>query len=138
MDDLEIYYIKLFQSDNPKSGLNIRGGGYSHSSQTKESKEKISKTKKSQNLTGSKSARFGVKHLEKSKKQMSDIKKNKKRFGENNKNSKLILNTETGIYYYSARKALESLSIQVTISRIGFLHNKLTGARKNNTPFIYA
>ena len=47
--------------------------------------------------------------------------------------SKLVLNVESGIYYESVQSASESCNYTAkTLAR------KLSGARKNNTPFIYA
>lgn len=47
-------------------------------------------------------------------------------------NSKIILNTQTGIYYYSAFEAADSINI-----RPKSLRDRLTGVIKNKTPFIY-
>lgn len=49
-----------------------------------------------------------------------------------NKNTKLVLNTETGIYYYGCKEAGESMNIHNKT-----LRNKLNGSKKNNTKFIY-
>lgn len=48
-------------------------------------------------------------------------------------NRKIILNTETGIFYLGAKEAAASACISTNT-----LQNKLSGRRKNNTSFIYA
>lgn len=50
-----------------------------------------------------------------------------------NKRSRLVLNVETGIYYYNIVEAAISLNISKT-----YLTNMLSGYRKNITSFIYA
>jgi len=49
-----------------------------------------------------------------------------------NKISKLILNTETGIFYYGSKEASETININR-----GTLISYLTKKRKNKTSFIY-
>jgi hypothetical protein len=48
------------------------------------------------------------------------------------KNKKIILNTETGVYYMGSIEAAESCGINTNT-----LRTKLTGHAKNNTPFVY-
>jgi group I intron endonuclease len=67
------------------------------------------------------------KHSEETKQKMSEQRK-----GEKNKSSKLVLNLETGIYYFGTRLAAESLNIKTTT-----LKAKLRGQNKNNTSFIH-
>ena len=50
-----------------------------------------------------------------------------------NDRRKLILNTQTGAFYFGAKEASESSGIYTTNN----LHCKLSGKFKNNTPFIY-
>jgi hypothetical protein len=45
---------------------------------------------------------------------------------------KIVLNTQTGVYYVSVREAAKSIGKTQSI-----LTRKLNGDRKNNTPFIY-
>lgn len=45
---------------------------------------------------------------------------------------KIVLNTQTGIYYVSVTEAAKSIG-----KRQSILSKKLNGERKNNTPFIY-
>jgi hypothetical protein len=45
---------------------------------------------------------------------------------------KIVLNTQTGIYYVSVSEAAKSIG-----KRQSTLSKKLNGERKNNTPFIY-
>jgi hypothetical protein len=86
---------------------------------------------------------YGKNHTEESKKQISDkLKgrisplKGKKQTNEHiEKNrlkiSRIILNLETGIFYYGAREAAESININPNTLR-GYLN----GRRKNKTSFI--
>lgn len=48
------------------------------------------------------------------------------------KMSYLILNTQTGVFYFGTKEAAESMNINR-----GTLKNYLSGNRKNKTPFIY-
>lgn len=129
LNDKERYYQDIFSVTN-KNGMNCsltkssdRNG--SHSKETKlkislaskgkiiseETRKKISNSNK-----GKKSNRLGKKLSEESK----------------NKMSKIILNTQTGIFYYGNKEAAKSANINLNT-----LCCKLSGANKNNTPFIY-
>ena len=69
----------------------------------------------------------GFKHTQETK---DKIRKGK--LGKNNPNSKLLLNTETGIFYYTAKEAADSVNIHpLTLRR--FLTNKWP----NKTSLIY-
>jgi hypothetical protein len=57
---------------------------------------------------------------------------NYKKTGEKNKNSKLILNLETGIFYYGIKEAANSIG-----SNYSTLASKLVGNDRNNTSLIY-
>ena len=48
-------------------------------------------------------------------------------------NRKLVINTETGIYYNSVQEAAKAIGMPYMT-----LHNKLTGRYTNNTPLKYA
>jgi hypothetical protein len=71
------------------------------------------------------------------KDKISDANKGRKRTEDTNKKitdsqKKIILNTETGIFYFGVKEAAESIgSVQVT------LNSKLNGYKRNNTNFIY-
>jgi NUMOD4 motif/HNH endonuclease len=47
--------------------------------------------------------------------------------------SKIIINTQTGIFYYGIKEAADSIG-----SKYSTLASKLSGHDRNNTPFIYA
>lgn len=49
------------------------------------------------------------------------------------KTKKLVLNTQTGIYYHGLQEAADSVSM-----KLGTLRPKMSGHSKNTTPFIYA
>lgn len=49
------------------------------------------------------------------------------------KNCKIVLNTQTGIFYNNTREAAQSLNMNRST-----LISKLCGEKKNNTAFIYA
>lgn len=53
-------------------------------------------------------------------------------FGENNPNAKLVLNTDTGIFYGCVKDAADTLGIKRDT-----LKQYLNGKRKNKTSFIY-
>lgn len=50
----------------------------------------------------------------------------------NNERRKIILNIETGIFYFGAKEVSELIGISVT-----YMNQKLTGRQPNNTPFRY-
>jgi group I intron endonuclease len=91
-------------------------------------------------------ARIGIKLSNKTKEKMSKARIGKKyclgykhseescrNMSQNNGMRKIILNTQTGIYYDSIKLAAESLNIKQTT-----LSTWLTGYRKNKSYFIYA
>lgn len=53
--------------------------------------------------------------------------------GGNNKSARLVLNTQTGVFYDCLKDAVNSCNISYNS-----LHRRLTGKVQNNTPFIYA
>lgn len=54
------------------------------------------------------------------------------KFGENNPNSKIILNKETGIFYFGCAEASRSGNISINVFK-----TKISGNRINDTSFIY-
>ena len=145
---LEKYYVDLFQTFNNKYGLNLRDGGgnkcilsdetkkrmsesskgMKHTSETKlkmsqwqigkivsnETKLKISNSHKGKQTT------LGRKHSEETKRKIGD------------KSQKIIINIETGIFYFGIQEV--SLIYKINHST---LRNKLNGSTKNNTNFCY-
>ena len=88
------------------------GDGHRGIKLSEETRRKISES-----LRGEKNPFFGKNHSEESKQKMS----------------KIVLNTETGIFYTGVKRASESIGM-----RDGKLRIRLLGYTKNNTPFIYA
>lgn len=148
LNELEKYYVDLFQTFNNKYGLNLRDGGgnkcilsdetkkrmsesskgMKHTSETKlkisqwqigkivsnETKLKISNSHKGKQTT------LGRKHSEETKRKIGD------------KSQKIIINIETGIFYFGIQEV--SLIYKINHST---LRNKLNGSTKNNTNFRY-
>lgn len=110
-------------SDEVKEKARIRNTGKIMSQETK---DKISKSKK-----GTVSWNKGKPQSEDRKKRHSEIMKG--RLAEQCKLSKLILNTETGIYYYGA---LDACNSQSKYKNYSHLNDMLTGVKKNKTSFI--
>lgn len=54
------------------------------------------------------------------------------KFGQDNPNSKIILNTETGIFYFGIKEASESCNVAYNS-----LKKIMCGERKNKTSFVY-
>ncbi len=76
---------------------------------------------------GEKSPHFGKKYSESRRKNMSEA---RKMFGQ--PSSRLVLDTETGIYYSSGREAADAIGIKY--SR---LRDYLVGRTRNKTSLIY-
>lgn len=99
----------------------------------KQSEETINKRIKS--LTGQKRTEEHKINISKGKKPMSDH--NRRLLSERAKNqitkSRLVINTETGIYYDTVRDASKSIGCKSIT-----LNCKLLGYNRNNTSFIYA
>lgn len=109
---------------------------------SEESRAKLSLSKTGQpGLCGEKNGMFGMYgelnpmfghiHTDESKLKMSQ-KRIGNKMGVDNVNTKLILNTETGIYYYGTREAAFSMNIPRTR-----LVDYLLGRAKNKTHLIY-
>lgn len=145
LNSLEIYYIKKF--DSIEQGLNIQYGGINglHSEETK-IKMSISAKKLCSNkdYTLNRNSHWkGRKHSKEAKLKMSKSKKGRVMSPEwlkkisisllENNSGKLVLNTETGIYYDSCKRASDSISH----IKYSTLKNKINGCKKNNTSFIY-
>jgi hypothetical protein len=95
--------------------------------------EKTKGQKRTQEFRNRLSLRLtGRKKSDETKKRMSDSKKGK-RMGLNNNKSKIIYNTENGVFYYSIAEAAQCISM----ARNG-LAERLRGKIKNNTYLRYA
>jgi group I intron endonuclease len=176
LNELEKYYMDLFQTFNNKYGMNLKDGGDAHSSMSEESKRKMSIAKKGIKLSiehrqkigeankGNKRSKEAVlktalgntgkkrndesklkmsisatghKHSNESKLKIGLALKNRIYSNETKEklrlaNCKLILNTETGIFYHGIKEAANAYSINSNT-----LKNKLGGFKKNNTNLIY-
>lgn len=176
LNELEIYYIVLYNSFNSKHGLNLRGGGNSGGVLSEETKEKIGLAKRGKktrpcpeetklkiSLAQKGISRpnppwnKGVKWSEEQKKNMISWNVGRKwpeehklklrgrkhtreaiiKIGKASKGnafaSKIVLNTETGIYYNSASEAAKSIDMPNSS-----FAKRLSGKRKNETSFVYA
>lgn len=144
INQLEIYYIKKFDSVN--SGLNLEGGGFNglHSEATKlKMSESALKVNSCKEYTKWRNRGWvGRKHTDETKAKM--------RAGSVNKGSdketldsiresamvkvrKVVLNTENGVYYDSIIDASKSIGMNYRTFK-----NKLNGSKPNNTYFIIA
>lgn len=92
---------------------------------TEETKLKVSKANK-----GRKAWNKGIKRNQKELSKMS-INRKGKMMGEQNYNSKLILNISTGIYYYGIREAAQSYD-----GNYHAMRDRLNGKTKNKTSYI--
>lgn len=72
LNDLEVYYIELFQCFSGKYGLNLKSGGTIHYKFSEESKRKISEALKGNTIWKGKT------HSEETKQKMSEAKKGEK------------------------------------------------------------
>jgi group I intron endonuclease len=150
LDDLEIYYIKFYK-DSGYILLNIKEGGLGgkHCTEsiekmlntrgkwnhTKESKKLISEKHKGmkhspETIAKMKGRKFSKEHIDKLKnKKRSDVTIEK--FKKLILPGKLVLNTESGIFYDSVALAARTFSINQKT-----LNNRLIGISKNKTNLI--
>lgn len=154
---LEKYYVDLYQSFNTKNGLNLKDGG-GRPTFSDIARKKMSNSKKGRIVTAKTKALMslaqkGKKHSEETKIKMSLAHKNisnetrlKMSNSQKNRESqsketrlkksyakrKIILNTQTGIYYFGILEAAKSANISLSN-----LSKKIAGINKNNTDFIY-
>jgi group I intron endonuclease len=152
LNEIEKYYVDLFQTFNSKHGLNLKDGGGSKGQHSEETKLKCSisnrgrifsdetRQKLSKALKGKKKSDEHARNLSKrrigNKNCLGRVlsQETKDRIRTNNKLSKLVLNTQTGIYYDSAKEAAKSIGM-----KYGAFKNRLTGqAPTKPTSFIYA
>lgn len=90
----EIYYIKLYHSNDPDYGYNLQSGGHNalHSKATKE--------KMSRNQRGSNNSFYGHRHSEKVKKRIGQIEK-----GSNHHAARQVICIETGQIFNTLTEA---------------------------------
>ena len=134
----ERFYQEKF--DVIKKGLNCR------LTKTKSKSGRLSeetRQKMSLSSLGSKNSFFGKKHSKKNIKKISQAskgrfksKETRQKISESQKGEKhhfvkIVLNTQTGIYYFGTREAAESIGL-----KMGTLRAKLNGYNPNNTSFI--
>lgn len=150
LNESEKHFVDLFKTFNSEHGLNLKDGGGSKGKHSEETKLKCSISNKGR--TFSEETREKLSKALKGKKQSAEHSRNlsKRRIGNknslgrilsqetkdkiraNNKTSKLVLNTQTGIYYDSAKEAAKSIEM-----KYGSFKNRLTGQVKIQTSFIY-
>lgn len=124
LNELEKYYINKFDTFNTNKGLNLTSGG-DNKIVSEETRKKISESKKGKKHTDKtkekcRQASLGRKHSEDTKNKMSNSQK------------KIILNIETGIYYFGLEEASKYNSI--TKSKLG---KYLRGTINNITNLMY-
>ncbi len=124
LNERERYWQDHYEVTGPK-GLNITLTGHNGNSG---SLSESTKRKLSQGRLGKNNPMFGKKTSEKTKELQR-----KYLSGEFNYLSKLVLNTETGIFYNCLREAAESCGLIK-----GTLWAKITRNKKNNSNFVYA
>jgi group I intron endonuclease len=158
LNELEKYYVDLFQTFNNKNGLNIKDGGGAKGKHSDETKKKISNAaigRKCSNETKQKLSiiRKGRIISEQTRQRMSEsqkgriitdihrknisiarigIKLAKESLERTEKRKKIILNLETGIYYFGVAEAALYNNLNKRT-----LEGKLNGWKKNNTNLLY-
>jgi group I intron endonuclease len=148
LNEAEKHFVDLFQTFNSEHGLNLKDGGGSKGKHSEETKLKNSisnrgrivseetRNKLSKSLKGKKQSTEHSLNLSKRRignknclgRILSQATKDKIR--NNNKLSKLILNTDTGIYYDSVKEAARSIGIKYSTFKY-----KLSGQK---IAFVYA
>ena len=139
LNDKERYYQDVF-SVIGKNGLNCkltkssdRNGKHSEETKIKMSEAKKGKKMPEDSKKKLSESRKGIIFSKEHKLKMSISSKGKKKSKETIKERyKIILNLETGIFYYGQKEASESICI-----KIGKLNACLNGYNPNKTPFIY-
>ena len=149
LNDKERYYQDTFKVTG-KSGLNciLTKSSDKNGSHSEESKRKISESNKGKKHSekykqNCRKRQLGKKHSDETRLRMSEARKGKannlgRKFSEGARSNisegakKIILNTQTGIYYNGLKEASSSISIKEST-----LKNYLNGYRINKTNLIY-
>lgn len=123
LDNYEIFYIEQYRESGYEM-LNIKTGGRG-GKLPKESIEKMLKTRGKWNHTEEAKKKIskshkGITHSEQAKKKMSITR------------SKIILNTQTGIFYFGVREASQVYNLS-----INKLYKELNDNKKSNINFKY-
>lgn len=126
----ELFYGLLFNVLDKNTGLNCKLPKIDDFKKTISDKtlEKMSLVQKGKKL--SIESKLKMSNSQKGRKHSKSTKEKQKL---SNSNLKLVLNLETGIYYYGTNET----SIAMNINSYT-LKNKLNGSKKNNTSLIYA
>lgn len=145
LNTIEIYYIDKFNCCNPVSGLNLQLGGLNgfHSEETKKLMSESAKKIMVGDYAKRRNAHWkGRKHSLSARKKMSIYHSNRtmsREWIENIRQSvirrggKIVLDTQLGIYYASAREASDCYPNIAYSTFKGMLN----GAKKNRTSCIY-
>lgn len=140
LNELEKYYVDLFQTFNSKHGLNLKEGG-GNNKLSDETKVRIGLASKGRKFSKESRLKMSLKRRGENN-NMYGVRLSGKlngMYGRNHddcaiaKMSKLILNLETGIFYISTNQAAHVIGMKPAT-----LKSKLSGDRPNNTSFIYA
>ena len=143
LNDKERYYQDIFSATG-KNGLNCilttssdRSGKLSEETKIKLSKAHKGKKHSKETCLKISESNKGKKRTEEIKIKYSNAKLGKKlsykqKINSTESRKKIILNTQTGIFYLGNNDAAESININRMT-----LYNYLIGKRKNKTPFIY-
>lgn len=139
LNDLERNYIRIYNSDNKKVGLNLKDGGNAGSKCSEELRRRFSEYQLKHSIFRGrampKKQRAKISASNMGKKFSDSF---KRRCAENNSGSKsptakMVINLQTGIYYDHMKEAAASIGM-----RPMYFYRQLRGERPNKTQFIYA
>lgn len=121
LNDLEIYYIELYQCFNSKFGMNIRGGGCSGGKLSEETKKKIGLKSVGRMVM------LGKHHSQSAKDKISASNK-----GKIAANRRALVDIKTGIIYSCKKEAAEAIGMKERT-----LKAMLRGQNPNKTNIRY-